>query len=70
VTQFQKELAIELHKSGFIVTQDIIPEDSSYEIKSLAGWNDYLFTMAYDQHYQTSEAGPISDQHWIEKISE
>jgi len=26
-----------------------------------------LFLMAYDQHYATSEPGPLCDQRWIEK---
>ena len=36
IVQFQKELYTELRKGKFMVTQDIIPEDSSYDVQSLA----------------------------------
>ena len=49
-----------MHSQGFIVTQDIMPDDDEdYNIKELAANNDYLFLMAYDEHYvqQRSRAG-------------
>lgn len=65
--QFQKELYQALHPKGLLVTQDIIPDNSDYNVKALAPYNDYLFLMAYDQHSELSNAGAISDQHWVEK---
>ena len=64
---FQKELYDTLHKDGFIVTQDILPDDGDYDFKKLSKCNDYLFLMAYDQHYINSVPGPVSEQRWIEK---
>lgn len=64
---FQKELYDSLHKNGFIVTQDINAGNEDFDVKQLNKYNDYLFLMAYDQHYINSVAGPISDQRWIEK---
>lgn len=65
---FQKELYDSLHKKGYLVTQDIMPNDEDFDPKILAPVNDYLFLMAYDQHYSTSTPGGISEQRWIEKV--
>lgn len=64
---FQKDLASRLHKSAKIVTQDIMAGNDDYNTAQLNQYNDYLFLMAYDQHYTSSVAGPVSDQRWIEK---
>ncbi|MFI5185784.1 MAG: glycosyltransferase [Chitinophagales bacterium] len=64
---FLKELSAKLHSSGFLITQDILPNDEDYDVKELAKYNDYVFLMAYDQHWGESVPGPISDQKWIEK---
>jgi len=64
---FQKELYNKLHQEGFLVTQNIMPEDEDFDTKELVKYNDYIFLMAYDQHWDQSVPGPISDQKWIEK---
>ncbi|HWC51951.1 MAG TPA: glycosyltransferase [Chitinophagaceae bacterium] len=64
---FQKELSDSLHKNGFLVTQDIMPDNEDFHVRELAQYNDYLFFMAYDQHYTGSVPGPVSEQRWIEK---
>ncbi len=65
---FQKELYATLHAKGFLVTQNVIPEDEQYDIVKLQHYNDFLFVMAIDQHNDSSNAGSISDQHWVEEI--
>ncbi len=57
-----------MHSRGYIVTQDIMPDDADYNVKELAALNDYLFLMAYDEHYTPSVPGPVSSQKWIEKM--
>ncbi len=64
---FLKELSAKLHPGGFLITQDILPNDEDYDVKELAKYDDYIFLMAYDQHWSESVPGPISDQKWIEK---
>ncbi|MGC4037417.1 MAG: glycosyltransferase [Chitinophagaceae bacterium] len=66
--QFQRELYDTLHKKGYLVTQDIMPNDEDFDPKILANYNDYLFLMGYDQHYSTSTPGGISEQRWVEKV--
>jgi cellulose synthase/poly-beta-1,6-N-acetylglucosamine synthase-like glycosyltransferase/spore germination protein YaaH/peptidoglycan/xylan/chitin deacetylase (PgdA/CDA1 family) len=68
IINFQKELYEKLHPLGYIVTQDIMPSDQDFNIKSLAQYNDYMFLMAYDQHYSSSVVGDISGQKWIESV--
>ncbi len=68
LVSFQKDLYTVLHAQGLLVTQDIIPEDEDYNVKELANYNDYLFLMAYNEHYESSVPGPVSSQKWIEKM--
>ena len=63
---FQKELYGALHPKGFLVTQDVVPQNDDYDVEELVKYNDYLFVMAYDQHTESSNAGDISDQRWVE----
>lgn len=65
---FETELYVTLHNAGFLVTQNVIPDDEQYDLKELQKYNDYLFVMAIDQHNETSNAGEISNQSWVEEI--
>ncbi len=67
IIAFQKEVYDKLHAKGLLVTQDIMPSDADFNVKELSKYNDYLFLMAYDEHYSTSVPGPVSGQQWIEK---
>jgi len=64
---FLKDLSSKLHQGGFLLTQDILPNDEDYNVKELAKYDDYIILMAYDQHWGESVPGPVSDQKWIEK---
>ena len=64
--QFVKEFATAFHAKGLLVTQDIMPFNTDYNVKELAKYNDYLFLMAYDEYSSDSDPGPISSQKWIE----
>ncbi len=66
LVSFQKELYEKLHANNLLVTQDVIPFNDDYNFKALAKYNDYLILMAYDEHHDESEAGPISSQRWIQ----
>lgn len=67
-TAFEKEVYDALHPLGYLVTQNVIPDDESYNLKRLQHINDYLFVMAIDQHTEESNAGDISHQHWVEEL--
>lgn len=64
---FMKNLYTRFKQNGLTVSIDIMPDNSDYNIKFLKDYSDYFIVMAYDQFNDPSQAGPISDQKWIEK---
>lgn len=64
---FQKNLYDQLHAANMIVSQDISPDNEDYNLKILEKYNDYIFVMAYDQHSESSNAGDVSHQQWVEE---
>jgi cellulose synthase/poly-beta-1,6-N-acetylglucosamine synthase-like glycosyltransferase/peptidoglycan/xylan/chitin deacetylase (PgdA/CDA1 family)/spore germination protein YaaH len=66
--RFEQELYKTLHPLGLLVTQNVIPDDDQYNLERLQHYNDYLFVMAINQHTEDSNAGDISNQHWVEEI--
>ncbi|HEY6082912.1 MAG TPA: glycosyltransferase, partial [Chitinophagaceae bacterium] len=66
LVEFQKELYEKLHPLGLVVSIDVSVFDEDYDYGALADYSDYLFVMAYDQHSNDSDPGPLNDQHWIE----
>ncbi len=63
---FEQELYRAFHSRGLLLTQSVVPDDDNYDLPLLAGINDYLFVMAIDQHTENSNAGDITNQHWVE----
>ncbi|TRX16449.1 polysaccharide deacetylase family protein [Flavobacterium franklandianum] len=68
IIAFQKGLYEKLHPMGLIVSQDIMSSNEDFNIKELVKHNDYMFLMAYDEHYAGSISGDISGQKWIESL--
>ncbi|RZJ54025.1 MAG: glycosyltransferase [Flavobacterium sp.] len=68
IIAFQKELYEKLKPLGLLVTQDIMAGDDDFNVKALSKYNDYMFLMAYDEHYAQSIPGDVSSQKWIERI--
>jgi cellulose synthase/poly-beta-1,6-N-acetylglucosamine synthase-like glycosyltransferase/peptidoglycan/xylan/chitin deacetylase (PgdA/CDA1 family)/spore germination protein YaaH len=67
VIAFATELRAALRPLGAIVTQTIATDVDPARAGRLAAPNDYVFLMLYDEHYGTSEAGPVASQAWYEK---
>ena len=65
---FENDLYSILHPSGFLVTQNVIPDDDAFQLERLQHVNDFLFVMAIDQHNDGSNAGDLSNQRWVEEI--
>jgi cellulose synthase/poly-beta-1,6-N-acetylglucosamine synthase-like glycosyltransferase/peptidoglycan/xylan/chitin deacetylase (PgdA/CDA1 family)/spore germination protein YaaH len=65
---FQNELYATLKAQNLLVTQNVVPEDDTYDIVRLQHVNDFLFIMAIDEHSENSNAGDLSNQHWVEQI--
>ncbi|HEX9013335.1 MAG TPA: polysaccharide deacetylase family protein, partial [Anaerolineaceae bacterium] len=65
LNSFMNELASAFHPLGLEVTLAVPFDDASYDAAQLAENCDYLIFMGYDQHWSTSEAGPIAAQDWF-----
>ena len=69
--QFLRELSIECHKNGLILSVDNpVPEDftSHYDRAEQGKVVDYVIIMGYDEHYVGSaEAGSVASLPWVEK---
>jgi len=65
---FENELYAILHPLGFLVTQNVLPDDETYNLERLQKINDFLFVMAIDEHNDGSNPGDLSNQHWVDEI--
>jgi peptidoglycan-N-acetylglucosamine deacetylase len=65
--QFSKELYETLHPAGYLTTIDLNPTDDQVWYKELAPYYDFIFSMAYNEHYPDGEPGSISSLMFIEK---
>ena len=70
LSKFQKDLYSRLHAEGLLVTQNVMPFNEDYNYTELSKYNDYIFLMAYDEHSETTKAGPICSQKWVEAAVE
>lgn len=68
---FIKELADALHKKGKIVAVSLHPDINTFQDwQLLAEYSDQLSIMAYNEHWDESDAGPIASYNWVKKIIE
>jgi spore germination protein YaaH len=73
---FASELSQTLHAQGAKLTMAVGAKTGAtltgrngfYDYPALAAVCDRLFTMAWDLHWATSPAGPISDATWVAKV--
>ena len=65
--QFSKELQANLQPAGLLTTIDIDPELTNISYKELAPYYDFIFVMAYNEHYPDGEPGSIASLGFVEK---
>jgi peptidoglycan-N-acetylglucosamine deacetylase len=65
--KFSKELSMALQPSGYLTSIDVDPMDKRFSFKELASYYDFIFLMAYDEHYPEGKPGSISSLPYIEK---
>ncbi|HWB65087.1 MAG TPA: glycosyltransferase, partial [Chitinophagales bacterium] len=68
LVEFHHELYDSLHANHMLATQCVPPFNEDYRLKDLQNFNDYIFVMAYDQHFPTTKPGAISDAKWVERV--
>jgi cellulose synthase/poly-beta-1,6-N-acetylglucosamine synthase-like glycosyltransferase/peptidoglycan/xylan/chitin deacetylase (PgdA/CDA1 family)/spore germination protein YaaH len=66
LVRFMRELSETLHKSGYVVSEDVPVDDEAYDLKGLAEAVDFLLPMVYDEHYQTGDPGPVASEDFFE----
>ncbi|HRH42156.1 MAG TPA: glycosyltransferase [Pyrinomonadaceae bacterium] len=66
--KFIQELHQKFSEKGLIVAQAVPFNNPDWNYKAYAEVTDYLMLMAYDQHWETSEAGPVAGQDWFEDV--
>ncbi|HSS21886.1 MAG TPA: glycosyltransferase [Pyrinomonadaceae bacterium] len=62
---FIQELQAAFHAKGLVVAQ-ALPFDAGWDYKAFSAAADYEVLMAYDQHWTSSDSGPIAAQSWYE----
>jgi peptidoglycan-N-acetylglucosamine deacetylase len=63
---FMEELRAKLKPAGFLIAQSVPSDDTvAYDLKALAALDDYIIPMVYDEHYQTSQPGPVASETWF-----
>jgi cellulose synthase/poly-beta-1,6-N-acetylglucosamine synthase-like glycosyltransferase/peptidoglycan/xylan/chitin deacetylase (PgdA/CDA1 family)/spore germination protein YaaH len=67
LVRFMRELAAEMHKDGYVVSEDVPVDDNAYDLTRLAEACDYLVPMIYDEHYQSGEPGPVASEKYFEE---
>ncbi len=61
---FMKELRAEFQPRGLILAQAVPFDNPDWNYTAYASVTDFLMLMAYDQHWSTGPAGPVSGQDW------
>ena len=64
---FMQELHASFKNKGLLVTQNVPFADQNWDYKNYGAAADYTILMAYDQHWGSSDAGPIAAQSWFEE---
>jgi cellulose synthase/poly-beta-1,6-N-acetylglucosamine synthase-like glycosyltransferase/peptidoglycan/xylan/chitin deacetylase (PgdA/CDA1 family)/spore germination protein YaaH len=68
---FLKEARTRFAPHGWLITLAVPVDNPEWDLKAYAKSADRLFLMAYDEHYQGGEAGPIASLPWfMRKIAE
>ena len=65
---FVAEIHSEFQKHGLKIAQAVPFDNPDWNYKAYADVTDYQMLMAYDQHWETSEPGPIAGQDWFEAV--
>jgi peptidoglycan-N-acetylglucosamine deacetylase len=66
--RFMEELHAAFQPRGWLVVQAVPFDNPDWNYKAYAATTDYLFLMAYDQHWSSSEPGPIAAQNWFTEV--
>src|SRR5579872_537868 len=65
---FMRELRAKLKPSGYLIAQSVPTDDddSGFDLKALGEIDDYVIPMVYDEHFQSSQPGPVASESWFQ----
>ncbi|WP_156680139.1 glycosyltransferase [Sphingomonas profundi] len=66
--RFLAEAHARFAKRRWIVAIAVPADNPEWDLAAYAKVADKLFLMAYDEHYQGGDPGPIASQHWFEQV--
>lgn len=79
LTAFVADLAARLHAEGKLLSQAVSPKvkddpshprSGAFDYIKLAQSDDYVFVMAWGQHWSSSAPGPLDDVRWVRSIAD
>jgi spore germination protein len=79
LTSFAAELSGRLHAAGKLLSQAVSakdkdipnhPRSTAFDYAALAQYDDYVFVMAWGQHWSTSAPGPMDDINWVRSVAD
>ena len=65
---FLHELKAAFAGRGFTLAAAVPFDDDAWNYPAIAANTDYLMLMAYDEHWQSGEAGSVASQDWFEAL--
>ncbi|NOT48488.1 MAG: polysaccharide deacetylase family protein, partial [Acidobacteria bacterium] len=65
---FVEELHSEFQRQNLKVAQAVPFDNPDWDYRDYAAATDFQMLMAYDQHWESGEAGPIAGQDWFEAV--
>ncbi len=65
LVSFMQELYVSFKSENLLVAQTAPFDDANFDYKNLPQYSDYVLIMSYDEHWSTSDPGPISSQRWF-----
>jgi peptidoglycan-N-acetylglucosamine deacetylase len=63
-----EELSGRLHAKGLQFLVAVPADDEPYDLQQLASKADAIIVMAYDEHFEQGEPGPLAGQGWYEGL--
>jgi spore germination protein YaaH len=79
LTSFIADLSGRLHVAGKLLSQAVSgktkdipnhPRSTAFDYAALAQHDDYVFVMAWGQHWSTSAPGPMDDIDWVRSVAD
>lgn len=65
---FMSEVWTAFHAAGLLVSMNVPENEPTFDYRKYASKVDYLIVMAYDEHWATSDPGPVSSMQFFMNV--